>query len=101
MTLQFNNLNELTAYLGSLEDRVKLLENQNEIMRNYIAGHAPDAPTALPKTNLLSNNFLQRAFTVWGHYFVAQLIISIPATCIYFIFLYTIFQRGFPLVPTP
>ena len=32
----------------------------------------------LPKTSLLSTSFLARAFTVWGHVFVVQLILSIP-----------------------
>jgi hypothetical protein len=31
-----------------------------------------------PRTNLLNENFLTRAFTVWGHNFVAGIIISIP-----------------------
>jgi hypothetical protein len=101
MTPQFSNLNELTTYLGSLETRVKTLEAQNETLRNYIAGHAPGDPTALPKTNLLSKNFLIRAFTVWGHMFVAQLIISAPIFCIYLIFFYTLIQRVSHLVPTP
>jgi hypothetical protein len=55
----------------------------------------------LPKTGLLSPSFIQRAFTVWGHYFVAQLIISIPIVCIYFILILTILKQGFPGVPTP
>ena len=31
-----------------------------------------------PRTNLLNENFLTRAFTVWGHNFVAGIIIAIP-----------------------
>jgi len=30
----------------------------------------------LPQTKLVSPSFLSRAFAVWGHYFVAQLIIG-------------------------
>ena len=31
----------------------------------------------LPNTKLLANSFMSRAFAVWGHYFVAQLVISL------------------------
>jgi hypothetical protein len=31
----------------------------------------------LPETGLLSHRFMKRAFTVWGHNFVIQLIISL------------------------
>ena len=34
--------------------------------------------TKLPRTSLLNENFLTRAFTVWGHNFVAGIIIAIP-----------------------
>lgn len=30
----------------------------------------------VPDTGIISNNFLKRAFVVWGHYFVANLIIG-------------------------
>ena len=30
----------------------------------------------IPRTELLNDNFLKRAFVVWGHYFVANLIIG-------------------------
>lgn len=30
----------------------------------------------VPETGILSDNFLKRAFFVWGHYFVANLIIG-------------------------
>ena len=31
----------------------------------------------LPKTKVIAQGFLARAFAIWGHYFVAQLIISL------------------------
>lgn len=31
----------------------------------------------LPDTNLLSRNYLTRAFAVWGHYFVSNLILGL------------------------
>ena len=30
----------------------------------------------IPRTELLNDNFLKRAFVIWGHYFVANLIIG-------------------------
>jgi hypothetical protein len=101
MSAQFKNMNELTVYLDAMESRVKALENQNDSLRRYITEMGSDAAKMLPKTGLLSPSFIQRAFTVWGHYFVAQLIISIPIVCIYFILILTILKQGFPGVPTP
>ena len=101
MSAQFNNMNELTSYLDAMENRVKTLESQNESLRRYITEMGGDAAKMLPKTGLLSNSFIQRAFTVWGHYFVAQLIISVPIVCVYIILLLTILRQGIPGVPTP
>lgn len=36
----------------------------------------------VPKIGLVSKNFITRAFAVWGHYFVASLLIGIAASCI-------------------
>ena len=41
---------------------------------------------ALPDTALLSDKFLQRAFAVLGHNFVASLLISIPFYVLIFLF---------------
>ena len=43
----------------------------------------------LPRTSLLDGNFLKRAFTIWGHYFVANLIIGagVAAIVIFFMIL--------------
>lgn len=108
MSPQFNNMNELTVYLESLEKRLLALERENqalqgqkEILNHYIQELGGDAQKMLPKTSLLSPNFLLRAFTVWGHYFVAQLIISIPITIISFIIAYLMIQQGIPFIPTP
>jgi hypothetical protein len=84
MALQFKNMNELAEYLGVLEARIKTLENENK----QLAVSSPQASVdgnlisryvarALPQTNLVSPGFLKRSFAVWGHFFVANLIISI------------------------
>ena len=82
---RFNDLYELNDYLDKLEYRINLLEVENSQLRttapaqpvtdgNMVARYVSNA---LPKTNLLSPNFFKRAFTVWGHFFFAQLIIGI------------------------
>jgi hypothetical protein len=87
-------MNELTNYLARLEDRVVMLESQNESLNRYITELGGDAGKMIPKTSLLSPSFIQRAFAVWGHYFVAQLIISIPLACIYVIVMYVLISQG-------
>jgi hypothetical protein len=81
----FNNLDELKVYLTDQDQRIHDLEQANielvsEIKKRFIARDELPAISEndLPKTGLLSHRFLARAFTVWGHYFVAQLLISVP-----------------------
>ena len=108
MTPQLKNMNELVAYLESLENRIRSLERENEALQGqkdqlnrYLQDLGGDAQKLLPKTGLISPNFLQRAFTVWGHYFVAQLIISVPILCVYFIIAFLLIQNGISILPTP
>jgi hypothetical protein len=67
---------ELYDKIHALEFQVNALEKQvrqqDALIQSFTAGAA-----GLPLTNLLSHNFLIRAFAVWGHYFVAQLIIAL------------------------
>jgi hypothetical protein len=108
MSPTFNNMNDLMAYLETLEGRLQALEKENLDLRVSKLTPEPglgepgaEPLPALPKTKLLAPSFLQRAFAVWGHYFVAQLIISIPITCIYFIFMYWAINQGLVTLPTP
>jgi len=94
MPPQFNNMNDLTNYLTALEDRVRTLESQNESLKRYVTDLGGDAQKMLPKTSLLSPSFIQRAFAVWGHYFVAQLIIGVPIACIYFAIVYLMLSQN-------
>lgn len=48
-------------------------------------------PGRIPRTSLLSDSFLKRAFTIWGHNFVAGLIIAIP---IWFVILVIVVLAG-------
>jgi hypothetical protein len=91
MPPQFKNMNELVEYLGIVEQRIEALEAENKQLRaitsskpavdgNLISKYVTHA---LPQTNLISPSFYKRAFAVWGHFFVANLIVSIIFTVIY------------------
>ncbi len=84
MAVQFKNMNELVEYLAVLEVRIATLENENNQLRAVHPSAGMDSHTvaktiarALPQTSLISPGFFKRAFAVWGHFFVANLIISI------------------------
>lgn len=69
---------EIVETLNRLQSRVTALENENSQLRTALQSGSYAAPARdLPNTSLLSHNFLARAFAVWGHYFVAQLIITL------------------------
>jgi hypothetical protein len=61
--------------IANLVTRVQQLEIQSA---NRQAG-------GLPNIKLLSHNFLTRAFAVWGHFFVANLLIGIAVSCVIFV----------------
>lgn len=106
MLQQFKSMNELVQYLGALEGRVQTLEEENHRLRSApapvpaAAGSVDERTIAkmvasfLPLTNIVHPSFLRRAFAVWGHFFVANLIISIPFTILYFCLLAMIFNSG-------
>ena len=95
---QFRNMNELTAYLAEMEQRVAQLERENARINDVLAKmrqqlvEAPVFKTRnlLPNTLLLSDSFFVRAFTVWGQYVTAQMIISIPFMIITFILMFSL-----------
>lgn len=58
--------------IANLVARVQQLEQQL----------ATRPPSALPQYGILSKNFLTRAFSVWGLYFVASLLIGIALSCV-------------------
>ena len=64
--------------LEQLQARVEQLERQLLIHAIDIEGISK----RVPDSNIISPNFLKRAFTVWGHYVVAGFIIAIPMFCI-------------------
>ncbi len=99
MAQQFKNMNELVEYLGILEGRIKTLEAENVNLRAIQPkGESVDGNTIakyvsryIPQTNLLSPGFLKRAFAVWGHFFVANLIIGTVFGSIYFCVMMVVF----------
>jgi len=96
----FRNMNDLTAYLAAMETRLATLESENKAFRNQLGQVRYKADSqnfkterGLPNTGLVSDSFWTRAFTVWGHYFVAQLIIGIPMFICYMILAFTLMNR--------
>lgn len=93
MTLpEFKTREDLNDYLLRQEQRIQNLEQANaeligEIKKRFIQKDELPAiiSGSVPNTGLFSRNFLKRAFTVWGHYFVAQLIIAIILSAFYFV----------------
>ena len=69
--------------LLQLENKIELLEAQVQQQADEISS----LTDRLPDTNLISPNFLKRAFTVWGHYVVAGFIIAVPFICLMMMFL--------------
>ncbi len=93
MTLpEFKTREDLNDYLLRQEQRIQNLEQANaeligEIKKRFIHKDELSAiiSDSVPKTGLFSRSFLKRAFSVWGHYFVAQLIIAIILGAFYFV----------------
>jgi hypothetical protein len=92
MQPQFKDMNDLSDYLNLLEQRIATLERENQqlpvkpsvpanVDGNMIAGYVR---RILPQTNIISVSFFKRAFAIWGHFFVANLIIGISFGILYF-----------------
>jgi hypothetical protein len=99
-TPAFRNMSELTDYLSAMETRLATLESENNSLRNALSDvkHRAAAQSfkvnrGLPETGSISDSFFTRAFTVWGHYLVAQLVISIPLFICYLVFFFTVMNN--------
>ena len=66
-------IQSLMREVDDLKDKVRHLESRYEV-----------APR-LPRTALMSDKFMSRSFAVFGHNFVASLIISIPFYILMFV----------------
>jgi hypothetical protein len=74
------NQGEIT--IMQLENKIELLEAQLQRQAEEINSLSD----RIPDSNIISPNFLKRAFTVWGHYVVAGFIIAIPFMCLSMLF---------------
>jgi hypothetical protein len=100
-------MNELVEYLGGMEERIKALETENGELRALASNKEKiDGNTIvralspyIPQTNLLSPSFLKRAFTVWGHFFVANLMVSAVVFVIYLCLMLVLFGSLMGNVP--
>jgi hypothetical protein len=64
-------LERLSKKLENLEDQLTAQSKEIGVLKERF-----------PDTNLISPKFLNRAFTVWGHYVAAGFIIAIPFVCL-------------------
>jgi len=71
-------IQELAREVESLRLRVQQLESSFEV--------APH----MPRTSIISDKFMTRAFAVFGHNFVASLIVSIPFYILFFLIMMTV-----------
>ncbi len=91
MASQFKNMTDLVDYLNTLELRVKALEAERDQSRTAsglqgsVDGNAITryVQRILPNTKIISSSFFKRAFAVWGHFFVANLLIGIVVSILY------------------
>ena len=72
------SLDGLQFQLGQLKSQIEQLQGQLDAQDNELA----DLKDRIPDSNIISPKFLNRAFTIWGHYVVAGFIIAIPIICL-------------------
>jgi flagellar biosynthesis protein FliR len=74
--------NEAELSLAEVKTKIEMLEEQLLLQSIEIE----TLNSRIPDSNIISPNFLKRAFTVWGHYVVAGFIIAIPFMCLSMLF---------------
>ena len=79
---------ELKKSLKDTVNEIKSLQNRVEILEK-----SSSRGSKLPKTMLLNDQFIKRAFAVWGHNFVVGLIFAVPVWFI--MMLVALFVGGF------
>ena len=72
------SLNGLQIELGQLNSQIAQLQEQLQAQEIELA----ELKERIPDSNIISPKVLNRAFTVWGHYIVAGLIVAIPIMCL-------------------
>jgi len=76
-----DNITMLERRIVQLESQIQEFEKQLTQQQKALTA----AGNQLPDTSLLSPSFLTRAFAVWGHMIVAQLLIVVPLYCLIFL----------------
>lgn len=69
-----NSVDAMQTLLGQLNSQIVQLQEKLQVQSIEIA----DLQDRIPDSNIISPKFINRAFAVWGHYFVAGFIITIP-----------------------
>jgi hypothetical protein len=89
---EFKTHEDLINFLTNQERRISNLEKANaeligEIKKRFIQKEELPAmlSNVIPKTGLFNQSFIKRAFSVWGHYFVAQLFLAAIVMAFYFV----------------
>lgn len=69
------SMEEVQEALSDLQIQLQFQKDELEALKERI-----------PDSNIISPNFLKRAFTVWGHYVVAGFLVAIPFICLSMMF---------------
>lgn len=72
----YQRITSLETKISQLED---VIQRQNNVIKSLI-----HKDSELPNLGLLNDNFLYRAFSVYGLYFVAQLIVGLVFGLLFF-----------------
>jgi hypothetical protein len=103
MTQQIISMDEFVDHLSVLEQRIDKLEIENtrllslSLANTNVNGNVISkyVERELPKTNIISHNFLKRSFSVWGHFFIANLLIGIAVGIFYACLMMNLFGSVF------
>jgi len=76
--------------ITNLENKISELETELEHSKEALQNvfeRLSEIENKIPDSAIISPKFLSRAFTVWGHYFVANLLLALPFICLSLILL--------------
>jgi hypothetical protein len=90
--LNLKTLDEVNIFLSMQEKRISDLEEINHDLFEKLEEEYDThneiidiVDNAIPNSSILSDSFLARAFAIWGHFFIAQLIIGLVIGAFYLI----------------
>jgi len=90
-------LEERLINLEIEKEKLQAIASPREVVREIVNEEAIERVVLdyLPDTNLMDHSFLKRAFAVWGHFFVANLIIGILVGVAYACLMMAVFGSVF------